>query len=211
MKKILLVEDQHLVRQGLKLMIEQREDFKVVSEASNGEEAVRLFDEKSIDIVVMDIRMPKMNGLEATKQIKIRHPEAKILMLTTFDDDEYAIEALKYGACGYMLKDTDGSRLIAAIESCLTGGMTLDESVAAKVVPRLLKKEVQQNVEIPLTKREYSIVKLVGEGRNNQEIAKSLCLSVGTVKNHISHILDKLELRDRTQLAIFAVKNDLIK
>ncbi|OIJ13606.1 DNA-binding response regulator [Anaerobacillus alkalilacustris] len=211
MKRILLVEDQHLVRQGLKLMIEQCEDFKVVFEASNGEEAVRLFDEKSIDIVVMDIRMPKMNGLEATKQIKIRHPEAKILMLTTFDDDEYAIEALKYGACGYMLKDTDGGRLIAAIESALSGGMTLDESVAAKVVPRLLKKEIQQNVEIPLTKREYSIVKLVGEGRNNQEIAKSLCLSVGTVKNHISHILDKLELRDRTQLAIFAVKNDLIK
>ncbi|MBU9712900.1 response regulator transcription factor [Evansella tamaricis] len=212
MKRILLVEDQHLVRQGLKMMIEESNEFKVVGEAANGIEAVQFFDPTAVDLVVMDIRMPEMNGLEATKEIIQQNPDAKILILTTFDDDDYALEALRYGARGYMLKDTDSERLILAMKSAIVGGMSLDEGVAAKIVPKLLeRKELEKNlIIVPLTKRELAITRLVGEGKSNQEIAAILYLSVGTVKNHISHILDKLELRDRTQLAIYALKNDLV-
>ncbi|MED3647387.1 response regulator transcription factor [Halalkalibacterium halodurans] len=211
MANLLLAEDQHLVRQGLKMMIEQDETLHVIAEASNGQEAVEAYERYLIDLVLMDVRMPGKTGLEATKEIRARHPEAKILILTTFADDEYALEALKYGACGYLLKDADADRLIHSIKSALNGGMSLDDTVAAKVLPRLLHQQTGEVEErtARLTKRELAVVKLVGEGKSNQEIADALFLSVGTVKNYISQALDKLELRDRTQLAIYAVKQQL--
>jgi len=208
MWNVLIVEDQSIVRQGLKLMLEQDEKIRVVAEAENGEEAIKKMEAHVIDVVLMDIRMPVMNGLEATRKIKERWPNAKILILTTFNDDEYAIQALKYGANAFLLKTSDQNTLIHAVYSCFQGGLTIHEEVAAKVMPRLLHK-VEKKLELPLSTRELDITRLVGEGKTNKEIADELFLSVGTVKNHITQVLHKLGLRDRTQLAIFAVKNDI--
>ncbi|ALF10358.1 response regulator transcription factor [Parageobacillus thermoglucosidasius] len=209
MFNILLVEDQALVRQGLKMMIEQDPQLKVVAEAENGLEALHEMEQHIIDLVIMDIRMPVMNGLEATRKIKERWPDVKILILTTFNDDEYAVQALKDGANGFLLKTAEQQKLIQAIYSCMKGGMTIHEDVAAKMVPKLLQKSKQVRVDIPLSPRELMIAKLVGEGKTNKEIAAELHLSIGTVKNHITQILQKLQLRDRTQLAIYAIKHDI--
>lgn len=210
MWNVMIVEDQSIVRQGLKLMLEQDEQIKVVCEAENGKEAIEQLNNRMIDLILMDIRMPVMNGIEATRIIKNKWPEVKILILTTFNDDEYAIQALKDGANGFLLKTANKEKLIGAVYSCMQGGLSLHEDVAAKVVPKLLhKKAVETKYEIPLSPREIDIVKLVGAGKTNKEIAQELYLSIGTVKNHITNILQKLGLRDRTQLAIYAVKNDL--
>lgn len=201
-----------MVRQGLKMMIETDPELRVTGEAGNGYEAVRQCESHIFDLVVMDIRMPEMDGLEATAQIRARWPEMKVLILTTFNDDDYALEALKRGANGYMLKDAEAELLIRAIRSCLSGGLSLEEHVAAKIMPRLLKNadNKAQAPDSTLTARELDIIRQVGKGRNNQEIAEQLSLSLGTVKNHITLILDKLELRDRTQLAIYAIRHDLV-
>ncbi|EID43913.1 response regulator transcription factor [Parageobacillus thermoglucosidasius] len=209
MFNILLVEDQALVRQGLKMMIEQDPQLKVVAEAENGLEALHEMEQHIIDLVIMDIRMPVMNGLEATRKMKERWPDVKILILTTFNDDEYAVQALKDGANGFLLKTAEQQKLIQAIYSCMKGGMTIHEDVAAKIMPKLLQKSKQVRVDIPLSPRELMIAKLVGEGKTNKEIAAELHLSIGTVKNHITQILQKLQLRDRTQLAIYAIKHDI--
>lgn len=210
MIRILLVEDQLMVRQGLKLMIETDSSLKVVGEASNGQEAIDFLEKNVIDVVVMDIRMPVMDGLEATRVIKRRWSSMKVLILTTFNDDEYAMKALSYGASGYMLKDAEPVLLSRAIRSCFEGGVPLEDHVAAKVVPRLLHKQKEVEVSFDLTPREIDILRLVGEGKNNREIANELALSIGTVKNHITLILDKLDLRDRTQLAIYAIHNGIV-
>lgn len=222
MVRILIAEDQALVRQGLKMMIETDPELKVTGEASNGKEAVLLCEQEDFDLVLLDIRMPEMNGLDAAGIIRSRWPKCKVLILTTFNDDEYALKALYNGANGFMLKDAEPERLIHSIHSCLSGGLSLEEHVAAKVLPRLLQKgeQVMLDEEVKetetaasaltvLTAREQEISKLVGEGKSNREIAEELHLSVGTVKNHMSIILDKLELRDRTQLAIYAIRQGL--
>lgn len=205
---VLIVEDQSIVRQGLKLMLEQDDKIRVVAEACNGQEAINIIEKQIIDLVLMDIRMPVMNGLEATRIIKERYPQVKVLILTTFNDDEYAIEALKYGANAFLLKTAEQQTLVEAVYSCFRGGLSINEEVAAKVMPKLLQK-TEKKRDLPLSPRELTITKLVGEGKLNKEIAEELHLSVGTVKNHITQILQKLDLRDRTQLAIFAVKNDI--
>lgn len=211
MIRILLAEDQAMVRHGLKMMIETAPDMRVTGEAGNGKEAVALCETHAFDIAVLDIRMPEMDGLEALRVIRARWPRCKVLMLTTFNDDQYALEALKNGAHGYMLKDAEPEALIRSIRSCLSGGMTLQEDVAAKVIPRLLRQqEAPAAVDESITPRELVIIRLVGEGRSNREIADELGLSVGTVKNHISQIMDKLELRDRTQLAIYAIRHNVV-
>jgi DNA-binding NarL/FixJ family response regulator len=210
MIRILIAEDQTLVRHGLKMMIETDPELRVTGEASNGAEAVLLNERQAFELVVLDIRMPEMDGLEAARRILSRWPDRKVMMLTTFNDDEYALEALKLGASGYMLKDADPAALIRSIRSCLSGGLALEEQVAAKVMPRLLGRTETKPVDPSLTPRELDIARRVGEGRSNKEIAEELALSIGTVKNHISLILDKLELRDRTQLAIYAIRHDLI-
>lgn len=209
MKRILLVEDQVIVRQGIKMMIEQEESLRVVAEAGNGIEAISKMELHAIDCVVMDIRMPEMNGIEAARLIKQRWPQVKILMLTTFNDDEYALQSLKDGVNGFLLKTAERDELIKAILSCIDGGMPLDKEVTAKVMPRLLQQTKIEVSDIPLTPRELAIVQQVGRGMTNKEIADELHLSIGTVKNHLTTILQKLQLRDRTQLAIYAVKNDL--
>lgn len=212
MKNILIAEDQVMVRQGLKMMIEMDESFKVIAEAENGQEAVDLCEKVDVDLALLDIRMPVMNGLQASKQIKEKHPEMKLLILTTFNDEDYAMEALKNKVDGYLLKDGNSEELLNAIHCCFEGGLILGSQVAAKVMPSLIQEATPSlEIEESLTEREKSILAEIAKGSNNQEIAQSLFLSVGTVKNHITVILDKLELRDRTQLAIYAIKHGIDK
>lgn len=199
-----------MVRYGLKMMIETDAEMRVIGEAANGKDAVKLCEMHAFDIVILDIHMPEMNGLEAARIICTRWPKNKVLILTTFNDDQYALEALKIGACGYMLKDAEPELLIRSIRSCLSGGLFLHDNVAAKVIPLLLKHTVETKVDTSITPRELIIIRLVGEGRNNQEIANQLGLSVGSVKNHVSQVMSKLELRDRTQLAIYAIRHNVV-
>ncbi|MFY3793109.1 response regulator [Ureibacillus sp. MALMAid1270] len=210
--RILLVEDQAIVRNGLKMIIEQDSEFQVVAEASNGIEALKMIEKVHIDLIIMDVRMPEMNGIEATKRIRTRFPNMRIIILTTFDDDEYAYQTLKDGAMGFILKSSPPEKLLTSIHSVLDGGMVIQEDVAAKLMPKLLQQQYTsfEKQPIPLSERELEIVKLVGEGKTNKEIANALFLSVGTVKNHITNILQELELRDRTQIAIYAIKNGLV-
>lgn len=210
MKTILVAEDQQIVRQGLKMMIEQNGPYRVL-EAENGEAAVLCYERERADLVLMDVRMPVMTGLEATKRIREKDPASRIVMLTTFADDAYALEALELGALGYLLKDVDVDRLMSSIQGALNGEMVLDGQVAARVVPQLVQRSssVRKAPAHALTEREIAIIRLVGEGKNNTEIAQELHLTVGTVKNYVSHLLTKLDLRDRTQLAIYALKHDL--
>ncbi len=211
--RILLVEDQTIVRNGLRMILEQNEHFQVTAEASNGIEALSQLQMHQVDLVLMDVRMPEMNGIEATKRIKNQYPQLKVIILTTFEDDEYAYQTLKDGANGFLLKSSEPEKLLSSIYSVLSGGLVLQEDIAAKLMPKLLQRSsvpINEDIHITLTERELSIVKLVGEGKTNREIANGLFLSVGTVKNHITHILQELDLRDRTQLAIYAVKNGLV-
>lgn len=211
MWKVMLVEDQAVVRQGLKVILEQDKKIRVTNEAENGMEAIKILEKHHIDLIMMDVRMPHMNGIEATRIIKKQWPEVKILILTTFNDDEYAIQSLKEGADGFLLKTSEPDKLIEAVYQTMEGGMLLHHEVARRVVPQLLKgdKLDKPALHIDLSQRELSITKLVGEGKTNKEIAQELYLSVGTVKNHITQILQKTGLRDRTQLAIYAVKHHL--
>ncbi|MGD7044346.1 response regulator transcription factor [Jeotgalibacillus proteolyticus] len=209
---ILLVEDQAIVRQGLKIILEQDPSIRVAHEAENGRKAIEILQSHIVDVVLMDIRMPVMNGIEATREIKKQWPAIKVLILTTFNDEEYAMQALKEGANGFLLKTSESGKLLDAVYSCMNGGLTIHDEVAAKVMPRLLQRDKKENpskAAHPFTSRELAIIKLVGEGQTNREIAEKLYLSVGTVKNHLTLILQKLDLRDRTQLAIYAVRNEL--
>lgn len=210
MIRILLAEDQLMVRQGLKMMIESDEGMEVVGEANNGKEAIQICEKQAFDIAILDIRMPEMDGIETAKVIQSRWPQTKILMLTTFDDNQYVLEALKIGVSGYILKSGDTESLLRSIRSALAGGLAIEDHVAAKVMPILLNREQQQEPDPSLTPRERDILTCIGEGLSNGEIAERLAISVGTVKNNTSQILNKLGLRDRTQLAIYAIRHNLV-
>lgn len=209
MWKVMIVEDQAIVRQGLKVILEQDENITVTKVVSNGLEAIQVLEKHLVDFIMMDVRMPVMNGIEATRKIKQKWPDVKILILTTFNDDAYAMEALKEGANGFLLKTSEPEKLIEAVYSCMKGGLIIHDEVAAKVMPRLLKRSSTPALDVTLSPREIEITKLIGEGRTNKEISKQLHLSIGTIKNHLTQILQKTGLRDRTQLAIFAVKHDI--
>ncbi|UOQ87366.1 response regulator [Gracilibacillus salinarum] len=212
MTDILLAEDQAIVRQGIKMMLETERTFTVKGEAKNGKEALALREKYHFDLALLDIRMPEMDGLQTAKELLRRFPKMKVLILTTFNDQDYAIQALRIGVHGYLLKDAEADQLIHAIKDCIAGGLQLPGLVAQKVVPELLERHEKKAVEVAghLTKREMDILSLLGEGKSNKEIAAALSLSVGTIKNHITHLLDKLGLRDRTQLAIYAIRNGLV-
>lgn len=203
MIKVLIVDDQSLIREGLRMMLGLYPSIKIIDEAINGKEAIEILEKEDIDLVLMDIRMPIMDGVEATRIIKEKHPHIKVLILTTFNEDEYIFEGLKKGADGYLLKDISSEDLVRAIETVYNGNMLLQPDVARKMLGAMDQEKVPRiNLFEELTRREYEIALLVGEGKTNREISELLFITEGTVKNHLTKILDKLDLRDRTQLAI---------
>lgn len=204
MINILLVDDQSLIRQGLKALLELESDLKIIGEAENGENAIKLVHELHPDVILMDIRMPMMDGVAATKQIMTQFPQTKILVLTTFDDDEYVKAALKNGAIGYLLKDTPSEELAIAIRAVNKGYSQLSPGIVTKLLNEFTPSpSIPENLT-ELTPREKEVLRLIAIGANNREIAQKLYICEGTVKNHVTNILNRLNLRDRTQAAILA-------
>lgn len=205
MIRVLLVDDQSLIRQGLKALLELEADLQIVGEADNGQAAIALVETLQPDVVLMDIRMPLVDGVAATREIEKRFTNTKVLVLTTFDDDEYVAQAMGYGAKGYLLKDTPSEELAAAIRAVHKGythlGPGLFEKAIAKVTPPPPSPPASWD---DLTPREQEVLRLIAAGASNREIATMLYISEGTVKNHVTRILNQLGLRDRTQAAIFA-------
>jgi DNA-binding NarL/FixJ family response regulator len=208
--RLMLVDDQALFREGLETLLSVHKDIQVVGQASNGQEAVEIAHQVQPDVVLMDIRMPVLDGVRATHQLKVSRPQSKVIVLTTFDDDEYIFEALKMGAVGYLLKDVGSGQLVEAIRAASRGDSILEPSVAAKVIAeftRVSKMVPLRKMEAlvdPLSEREQEILSLIACGASNKEIAQQLYIAEGTVKNHVTHILGKLGVRDRTQAALKA-------
>ncbi len=217
MIRVLIVDDQELLRESLKIVLSVHEDIKVVGLAGDGFEALEILKREQVDIILMDIRMPRMDGVYCTKMVKEKYPEVKIVILTTFDDDEFVFSALKYGASGYLLKDVSMEDLYKDILIVHRGGALINPDIATKVCS-MFSRMSQNNLTIKvnndfikdISKPEWKVIQQVGCGLSNKEIAKKLFLSEGTVRNYLSSILSKLNLRDRTQLAIWAVQTGQI-
>lgn len=208
--RVLLVDDQELFREGLDTLLSIHNDIQVVGQACNGREAVEIARKVHPDVVLMDVRMPVLNGVRATRLLVEALPECRVIVLTTFDDDEYVFDALRAGASGYLLKDVASARLVEAIRATARGESILEPSVAAKVIAEFTRvsslvpaARMEQLVE-PLSERELEILALIASGASNKEIADQLFIAEGTVKNHVTHILGKLGVRDRTQAALKA-------
>jgi len=209
MIRLLLVDDQRLMRDGLRILLELESDFEVIGEAEDGAQALESYQQFSPDVVLMDIRMPVMDGVEATRRLRESDPNSKVIILTTFDDNEYIFEGLRAGALGYLLKDVSGDELADAIRKVAAGGSMIEPSVARKVVAEFARlapptPEAVEDLIEPLSEREIEILKLVSQGLTNKEIAAKLYLAEGTVKNYVTSILQKIGVRDRTQAAIRA-------
>lgn len=227
--RVLVVDDQRLMRDGIASLLEMQEAIEVVGTASNGQEALEKALSLRPDVILMDVRMPVMDGVVATGQVRRELPSCRILMLTTFDDDEYVIAALQAGASGYLLKNLPAPDLASAVQAVYKGIYQLDPAVASKVIAALSRTQTidsaKQSVSVAstsstmsnagtssprpadLTGREAEVLRLIAKGASNREIAELLVISEGTVKNHISNILSRLGLRDRTQAAIYAREN----
>ena len=208
--RVLLVDDQALFREGLETLLSVHKDIQVVGQASNGQEAVEVAAKVQPHVILMDVRMPVLDGVRATRLLKQSLPKCRVIVLTTFDDDEYVFDALHAGAVGYLLKDVASARLVEAIRATARGESILEPSVAAKVIAEFTRvsrmvppAQMEQLVE-PLSERELEILALIARGHSNKEIASQLFIAEGTVKNHVTHILGKLGVRDRTQAALKA-------
>lgn len=210
MIQVLLVDDQSIIRQGLKALLELEADLQIVGDAENGAIAVEQVQTLQPDVVLMDVRMPRMDGVAATQLILQRFPQVKVLMLTTFDDQEYVQQALQVGAVGYLLKDTPSEELAHAIRAVHKGYSQFGPGIVQKAIAPLpatlptMTLPTMPDGFAELTKREREVLRLIATGANNREIAKTLYISEGTVKNHVTNILGRLNFRDRTQAAIFA-------
>ncbi|MFC0004733.1 response regulator [Micromonospora siamensis] len=208
--RVLLVDDQALFREALATLLSVRDDVEVVGEAANGAEALDRAAGLTPDVVLMDLRMPVLDGVAATRRLRAEQPEIRVIALTTFDDDEDVFAALRAGALGYLLKDVSSARLVEAILAAARNESVLQPSVAAKVVARFARLPVDdpgsrpQPLVVPLSDRELDVVRLLAEGHSNREIADALFLAEGTVKNHVTSVLGKLGARDRTQAALRA-------
>jgi DNA-binding NarL/FixJ family response regulator len=207
--RILLVDDQRLMREGLRILLELEPDLQIAGEAEDGETALEAYDSLQPDVVLMDVRMPGMDGVEATWRLRKRWPSARVVILTTFDNDEYVFEGLRAGALGYLLKDVSGHDLAEAVRTVAAGGALIEPSVARKVVAEFARMAPParfpgEGLAEPLSGREIEILELVGRGLSNREIASRLSLAEGTVKNYVTTILQKLGARDRTQAALRA-------
>ena len=207
--RILLVDDQRLMREGLHTLLEMEPGLHVAGEASQGQEALELYARLRPDVVLMDVRMPIMDGVEATRQLMSRWPTCRVIILTTFDDDEYVFDGLRAGALGYLLKDVSIQELAEAIRTVMGGGVLIEPSVARKVVAEFARMtssspKAASNLDEPLSEREIDILRLLSQGLTNREIAQRLYLAEGTVKNYVTNILAKIGARDRTQAALRA-------
>lgn len=216
MIKILIADDQELIRESLKIVLDINKDMEVIGLAENGNKVLELLKKKVPDIILMDIRMPELDGVLCTKAVKEKYSNVKIIILTTFDDDEYVYYALKYGASGYLLKGCSVQDLTSAIHKVMSGASILNQNVIDKVVKLFnqlaqtnIVMEVDENDVKELNRTERNIAHFVGHGLSNKEISEKLSLSEGTVRNGLSSALSKLHLRDRTQLAIWAVQTGL--
>lgn len=199
---IVIIDDDVLVSSALKTILESKEEIRVSGMGQDGGEALRLYREHKPDVLLMDIRMKNVSGLAASREILKEYPEAKILLLTTFSDDEYIVKALKYGVKGYLLKQ-DYNSILPALQAVKTGQTVFGTEIIAKIPGLLQEKKTFDWEANEISGKELEVISLVAEGLSNKEIAKRLFLSEGTVRNYISSILDKLELRDRTQLAVY--------
>jgi DNA-binding NarL/FixJ family response regulator len=207
--KVLIVDDQSLVRQGMASLLAVEEDLEVIGQAENGEEAILKATQLSPDVILMDVRMPVADGILATSRIRDSHPNIRVIVLTTFDDEDYIIRALQVGAAGYLLKDTPSEQLAQAVRAVYQGHAWLGPTVATKVVSRLqsVPKTNRVNYNKLLTTRELEVLRLIGKGKSNREIANALCITEGTVKNHVTRVLTQIGARDRTQAALWAMDN----
>jgi len=211
--RVLVADDQSMVRAGFRMLLSQEHDIEVVAEASNGREAIDKASRFHPTIVLMDIRMPELDGLQATRRILAKDDAARILILTTFDLDEYVYEALRAGASGFVLKDDPPEQLLSAIRTVAGGDALLSPSITKRVIERFARipqltprKELQD-----LTERELDVLRLIARGLSNAEIGEKLYISDTTVKTHITHIFQKLDLRDRVQAVVFAYESGLLE
>ena len=207
--RVLLVDDQALFREALATLLAVHDGVEVVGEAGDGDEALRKAAELAPDVVLMDLRMPLLDGIGATRRLRVEQPGVRVIALTTFDDDEDVFSALRAGAVGYLLKDVSSARLVEAVHAAARGESVLQPSVAAKVVARFAQlpdapQERPQPLVVPLSDRELGVLRLLADGLSNREIAAELFLAEGTVKNHVTNVLSKLGARDRTQAALRA-------
>jgi DNA-binding NarL/FixJ family response regulator len=210
--RLLLVDDQIIIREGLKSLLESKSDIQVVGDAEDGQQALYLLQSlyntpKQPDVVLLDVRMPVMDGVAATEQICLKFPETKVLILTTFDDDEYILKAMRFGAKGYLLKDTPSEELAAAIRAVHQGYTHMGPGLFEKAFSQSATQPVKSNIPqelLELSPRELQVLRLIATGASNREIARTLYISENTVKNHVTNILSSLGLRDRTQAALYA-------
>lgn len=211
--RIAIIDDEKLIREGLKIILSTYDDIDVVAMGENGYEALEICKSNDVDLVLMDIRMPLCDGVKGTKLIKDELPDTKVLILTTFKDIEYIQEALKNGASGYLLKDSSYDLIYEGIKAALIGNIVIHPDVANNILNyspiQITPKEVCK--EFNLSEKECDIIEYIAEGLSNKEIGEKLFLSEGTIKNNVSTILSKLELRDRTQIVVFAFKNNFTK
>lgn len=210
---MILADDHVLVRKGLRKILEMEEDIEVIDEASDGYEAIKKVKQKSPDVLLLDINMPRLNGVEVTKILKKECLDTNIVILTIYDDREYLFELIKLGIKGYILKDIEPEGLIAAVRSASRKETYIQPSLSGAIINeynRIAQQPSNDSFRKPLTAREIEVVSLITEGMSNLEIAQKLSISEKTVKNHVSNILRKLNLTDRTQVAIFAIKNRLV-
>jgi DNA-binding NarL/FixJ family response regulator len=210
--RILIADDHHVVRRGLAFFLKTQKDIEIIGEAGNGKEAVELARTLKPDLILMDLVMPEMDGIQATKMIKTEMPEIKIMMLTSFSDQDHVIPALEAGASGYQLKDIEPDALIKCIRKIMSGENQLHPKATSHLLANLSNKESNEKNSLEqLTKRELDVLKEIARGKSNKEIASTLFITEKTVKTHVSNLLAKLELADRTQAALFAVKNQLVE
>jgi len=212
-RKIVIAEDHTILRAGLRALFSAQNGLEVIGEAGDGREAVRKIDTLQPDLLLIDLSMPKLNGIDAIREIKSRHPEIKIIVLTVHKSDEYIIAALKAGANGYMLKDASQNELLLAIDYVINGKTFLSPSISDKVVVAVLntdKKDKPAAVLDNLTAREREILKLVAEGNTNKKIADHLCISLKTVEKHRSNLMKKLDLRNTAALTAYAIEKKMV-
>ncbi|MBS4188715.1 response regulator transcription factor [Bacillus sp. FJAT-49705] len=209
--RVLIADDHHVVRRGLVFFLKTQPDIEIVGEAQHGKEAVELAVSLKPDILLMDLEMPVMNGIEATRKIKILCPDIKIMMLTSFSDQDHVIPAIEAGASGYQLKDVEPDELVKAIIQLMKGESQLHPKATSHLLSHLSAQNKEEKKPLDaLTKREIEVLKEIANGKSNKEIAADLFITEKTVKTHVSNLLSKLELADRTQAALYAVRNGLI-